>query len=174
MKKLYFLLAICLPGLLLSQQTIKSKNLKLKYTLPGGWNAEEFSGKKSWDDGGNDLCNCSSVAFTKMHNDGKLNVVIYPSTQGGLDSSKRNLVGSKRFDNVDKYDKTRNKNFSFEKKRSSFTDIKTNSKSFEVIRYFTKVDDHYYIIYAWQENKKPISPDTEKELYEMVNAVEPN
>lgn len=174
MKKLAFLIAIAFPAILLSQQTIKSKNLKLKYTLPAGWNVEEFGGKKSWDDGGNALCHCSGASFTKMNKDGKLNVVVYPSTQSGLDSTKRNLVGILRFENVDKYDKTRNKNFSFERKRSNFTDTKTNSKSYEVIRYFAKVDDHFYIIYAWQDNKRAMSPDTEKELYEMVNAVEPN
>lgn len=174
MKKLLFLLSICLPVLLSAQHTIKSKNLKLKYTLPAAWTAEEFGGKKSWDDGGNSLCNCSGLSFTKQNKDGKLNVVAYPSTQAGLDSTKRNLVGSLRFENVDKYDKTRNKNFSFEKKKSNFTDTKNNSKSFEVIRYFAKVEDHFYIIYAWQDNKKAMSPDTEKELYEMVNAIEPN
>jgi hypothetical protein len=173
MKKLIFLVIACLPALLFPQQSFKSKHLKLKYTTPAGWNTEEFGGKKTWDESGNTLCNCSGVSFTKMNKDGKLNVVLYPSTQSGLDSAKRNSVGALRFENVDKFDKIRNKNFSFERKRSNFTDTKSNTKSFEVLRYFAKVDDHFYIIYAWQENKRAMSPDTEKELYEMVNAIEP-
>ena len=102
-----------------------------------------------------------------------MNVVIYPSTQSGLDSTKRNFIGNLRFENVEKYDKTKNKFFSFERKRSNFTDIKTNKKSFEVIRYFAKVDDHFYFIYAWQENMNALSPSNEKEIYEMINTVEP-
>ncbi|MCE3225558.1 MAG: hypothetical protein K0S32_109 [Bacteroidetes bacterium] len=163
---------VCLSASL-TAQTIKSKALKIKYTLPAGWNAEEFGGKTSWEESGNTLCKCSGVSFTKQHKDGKMNVLVYPSTQSGLDSLKRNFAGPLRFENVEKFDKTRNKNFSFEKKRSNFTD-KTGKKSFEVIRYFAKVDDHFYIIYTWQENMGAMSPNAEKELYEMVNAIEPN
>jgi len=174
MKKLLFLLLAGISAITFAQQTVKSKALKIKYALPAGWNAEEFGGKTSWEESGNTLCKCSGVSFTKSHKDGKMNVVLYPSTQSGLDSTKRNFVGSLRFENVEKYDKTRNKNFSFEKKKSNFTDTKTSKKSYEVIRYFAKVEDHFYIIYIWQENMSPMSPATEKELYEMVNAIEPN
>ena len=72
--------------------------------------------------------------------------MVYPSTQSGLDSTKRNFVGALRFENVEKYDKTKNKYFSFERKKSNFTDSKTNKKSFDVIRYFAKVEDHFYDI----------------------------
>lgn len=173
MKNLFFLLLISLSGVLFSQQTVKSKPLKLKYTLPAGWNAEEFGGKTSWEEPGNALCKCSGIAFSKSHKDGKMNVVVYPSTQSGLDSAKRNFVGNLRFENVEKFDKTRNKHFSFERKRSNFTDSKTNKKSWEVLRYFAKVEDHFYIIYTWQESMNALNSTNEKELYEMVNAIEP-
>ncbi len=159
----------------IAQETVKSKALKLKYTPPAGWNAQEFGSPTSlnWEEQGNALCKCSGLSFFKSHKDGKMNVVVYPSTQSGLDSIKRNFVGNLRFDNVEKYDKTKNKFFSFEKKRSNFTDIKTNKKSFEVIRYYAKVEDHFYIIYVWQENMNALSPSNEKEIFEMVNAIEP-
>ena len=173
MKNIFLIVLVHVSVCLLAQGTVKSKSLKLKYTAPQGWNTEEFGGKNSWDESGNALCKCSGVSFSKSHKDGKLNVVIYPSTTSGLDSSKRNFVGNIRFDNVEKYDKTRNKFFSFEKKRSNFTDSKSNKKSFEVIRYFAKVENHFYIIYTWQENMSALSPSIEKELFEMVNAVEP-
>ncbi len=156
-----------------AQETIKSKILKLKYTPPAGWNAEEFGGKTNWEESGNNLCKCSGVYFFRTHKDGKMNVVIYPSTQSGLDSTKRNFVGSLRFENVEKYDKTKNKFFSFERKKSNFTDSKTTKKSFEVIRYLAKVEDHFYVIYAWQESMNALNSTNEKELYEMVNAIEP-
>ncbi len=154
-------------------QTVKSKALKLKYTTPEGWNVEEFGGKTSWDESGNSLCKCSGLYFFKSNKDGKLNVLIYPSTVFGLDSTKRDMVGNLKFVDVEKYDKTRNKAFSFEKRKSNFTDSKTNKKSFEVIKYKAKVEDHYYIIYTWQENLGMMSPNTEKELFEVVNAIEP-
>ncbi|MDO8998155.1 MAG: hypothetical protein Q7W45_00210 [Bacteroidota bacterium] len=156
-----------------SQETVKSKALKLKYTPPEGWIAEEFGDKLDWEISGNVLCKCSGAKFSKQHKDGKMNVVIYPSSQSGLDSAKRNFVGVLRFENVEKYDKTKNKFFSFERKKSNFTDSKLNKKSFDVIRYFAKVEDHFYIIYAWQENLNLMSPQTEKELFQMVNAIEP-
>lgn len=156
-----------------SSQTVKSKVLKLKYTTPEGWNVEEFGGKTTWDESGNNLCKCSGLLFFKQHKDGKLNVLIYPSTAFGLDSAKRNMVGNLKFVDVEKYDKTRNKVFSFEKRKSNFTEVKTNKKSFEVIKYKTKVDDHYYIIFTWQESLNMMSPNTEKELFEVVNALEP-
>jgi hypothetical protein len=171
MKQLLFLVMIGL-SVLSTAQTVKSKSLKIKYTLPAGWNAEEAGGKTSWDESGNTLCKCSSVLFTKPGKEGKMNVLVYPSTISGLDSAKRNSAGTLRFENVEKFDKTRNKNFSFEKKKSNFTD-KTGKKSYEVIRYLAKVDDHFYIIYTWQESMSPMSPDAEKQLYEMVNAIEP-
>lgn len=130
----------------------KSKILKLKYTAPEGWNVEEFGGKANWDEAGNALCKCSGLYFTKQNKDGKLNVVVYASTISGLDSSKREMVGSMKFMDVEKFDKTKNKNFSFEKKKSNFQDVKANKKMYEVIKYKTKVEDHFYIIYTWQEN----------------------
>jgi hypothetical protein len=44
---------------------------------------------------------------------------------------------------------------------------------YEAIKYKTKIDDHYYIIYTWQENSGMMSPDIEKELFQVVNALEP-
>ncbi len=155
-------------------QTVKSKALKLKYTPPDSWTAEEFGGLKSWDDGGNPaICNCSGVSFTKPNTKGKMHVVVYPSTAGGLDSAKRSFVGPLKFEMVEKYEKTKAKNFSFELRRSHFTDTKTKAKSFEVIRYFAKVEDHYYIIYSWRENMDLLNSNPEKELFEMINAIEP-
>ncbi len=173
MKKLFLFLLITAASIISAQETVKSKPLKLKYAPPSGWVAEEFGSKLNWEETGNALCKCSGVKFTKQHKDGKLNVVVYPSTQSGLDSTKRNFVGALRFENVEKYDKTKNKFFSFERKKSNFTDSKTNKKSFDVIRYLAKVDDHFYIIYSWQENVSLMSPQIEKELFEMINAIEP-
>ena len=68
-------------------------------------------------------------------------MLVYPTNVNGLDSEKRNKVGHIKFMDVEKYDKTRNKNFFFEKRRSNFLNIKTNVKSFEVIRFKAKVDD---------------------------------
>lgn len=172
MKNVLFLLALafCIQ---IQAQTVKSKALKLKYTTPAGWAVSEFGGKDSWDQSGNELCNCSSLHFTKDNKDGKLNVLVYPTTVNGLDSAKRNIVGRMQFVDVEKYDKTRNKNFSFEKRRSNFVNMKTKGKSFEVIRYKAKVDDHYYLIYTWQENMGMMSPNTEKELFEVINNIEP-
>jgi len=154
-------------------QTVKSKELKLKYTAPEGWNPSEFGGKTSWDEAGNNLCKCSGVMFTKQHKDGKLIVLVYPSTISGLDSLKHDMAGNLKFVDVEKFDKTKNKNFSFEKKKSYFSDIKTNKKSYEAIKYKAKVEDHYYLIYTWQESMNMMSPNTEKNLFEVVNALEP-
>lgn len=155
-------------------QSIKSKNLKLKYSPPEGWTAEEFGGKSPWEGPGNSLCHCSGVHFSKSHQDGKMHVLIYPSTQTGLDSTKRNLIGNLEFVDVVKYDRVRNNNMSFERKKSNFIIQKTKTKSFEAFRYFTKVDDHYLIIFAWQENTQALNSTNEKELFSMVNAIEPN
>jgi hypothetical protein len=154
-------------------QTVKSKILQLKYTLPENWSASEFGGKTGWDESGNALCRCSGIEFIKPHPKGKMHVVVYPSSAGGLDSAKRNFVGTLRFDPVEKYEKTTNKNFSFEKRKSSFTDTKTNQKSYNVVRLKGKMEDHYYLIYYWQENMDLLNSNTEKELMEMVNAIEP-
>jgi hypothetical protein len=154
-------------------QTVKSKPLKLKYSTPDGWSAQEFGGKLSWDESGNELCRCSGVIFSKPHPGGKLNILVYPTNAAGLDSSKRNYVGMLRWENVEKYEKTTNKSFSFEKRRSNFSDTKGGKKSYEVIRYKAKIDDHFYIIYAWQENIGLLNPNVEKEFNEMLNAIEP-
>lgn len=155
-------------------QTVKSKNLKIKYTPPAGWNTEEFGGKSPWEEAGNDLCHCSGVHFSRSHKDGKMHVVIYASTQSGLDSTKRNSVGNLHFEDVVKYDRVRNNDMSFERKKSNFTDSKTKAKSYEAYRYFVKVEDHFYIIYAWQENMQALNSTNEKELFAMVNSFEAN
>jgi hypothetical protein len=171
MKNLVFLLLISLftssPA-----QTIKSKNLKIKYTPPAGWNAEEFGDKSPWETGENPLCKCSGAHFSKSHKDGKMHVVLYPSTQAGLDSTKRNGVVQLRFEDVVKFDRVRINGVSFERKKSNFTDTKTNAKSFEVYRYFAKVEDRFYIIFAWQENMQTLNSSNEKEIFAMINAIE--
>jgi hypothetical protein len=172
MKHLFIYLFTVL-SLCVNAQTFKSKSIKLKCTTPEGWNVTEFGGKTSWDESGNDLCKCSGLLFVKEHEEGKLKVLIYPSTVNGLDSAKRNMVGNLRFEKVEKYDKTRNKAFSFEKRKSNFFDTKTNKKSYEVIKYKAKHESHFYIIYAWHENMQMMSPDIEKELFEVINAIEP-
>jgi len=176
MKKFAFL--FLLLSAFSNAQTVKSKNLLLKYTPTAGWNAKEFGGISPWEDSGNEsdsyrICKCGGVYFYRTHGDGKMNVVVYASTQSGLDSTKRNFVGSLHFEDVQKWDRTKNKAFSFERKKSNFTDSKTKSKSYEVIRYQTKVDNHFYIIYAWQENMQALNSTNEKLLYEMINAIEP-
>jgi len=173
MKQFFFISLFILSLGNFAQQTVKSKNLQLKYTPPAGWNAKEFGGLSPWEDLGNEFCKCGGVYFYRTHGDGKMNVVVYPSTQSGLDSLKRNFVGSLHFEDVQKYDKTKNKAFSFERKKSNFTDSKTKAKSFDVIRYQTKVDNRFYIIYTWQENMQALNSTNEKLLYEMVNAIEP-
>ena len=171
----HLLILLCISLFSLSQaQTVKSKNLKIKYTPPAGWNAEEFGGKSPWEEPGNDLCHCSGVHFSKSHKDGKMHVILYVSTQAGLDSAKRNSVGNLRFEDVVKFDRVRNNDMSFERKKSNFTDTKTKSKSFEAYRYFVKVEDHFYIIYAWQESMQALNSTNEKELFAMVNAFEAN
>jgi len=173
MKSILLLITCLAISPVFSQQT-RSKPLQLKYALPPGWNATEFGGKAPWEDTGNNLCHCSGVLFTRTHKDGKMNVLVYPSTVSGLDSAKRNAVGKLKWVDVQKYDKTRNKHFSFERKHSNFIDWPSGEKSYEVIRYFAKVDDHFYIIYAWQENMGLLNSTSEKDLYEMVNAIEPD
>jgi hypothetical protein len=165
-------LAVLLSASSLLQAQTKSKNIKIKYTLPAGWSAEEFGGKAPWEDAGNAMCHCSGIAFSRLHKDGKMNVIIYPSTQSGLDSTKRNFVGSLYFEDVAKYDNIRNNDLSMRRKKSNFTDSKTKAKSFEAYRYFIKVDDHFYIIYAWQESMQALNSTNEKELFQMVNAIE--
>ncbi len=155
-------------------QSVKSKNLKLKYTPPAGWNAEEFGTKSPWEEPGNALCACAGVHFSKSHKDGKMHVVVYPSTQSGLDSTKRNAVGNLEFVDVVKYDRVRNNDMSFERKKSNFIESKTKAKSFDAYRYFVKVDDHFYIIFAWQENTQTLNSTNEKELFTMVNSIEGN
>lgn len=155
-------------------QTIKSKALKLKYTTPEGWTANEFGGTKNWDEGTNDICRCAGVAFTKPNKNGKYNVVVYPVQNGGLDSAKREFVNTLHFVNVEKVEKTTNKFFSFEKRRSNFFDTKTKKASYNCIRYISKpIDGRCYIIYVWQENMDLLNSTTEKELNEMVNLIEP-
>jgi len=174
MKTFCFLLAMVLSTGLFAQKTVKSKSLKIKYTLPEGWNVMEFGNpdSKTWEEAGNDICKCSGILFFSTHKDGKMNVVLYPSKASGLDSAKRNFVGPLEFIEVEKYDNIRNNGISFQRKKSNFNDTKTKSTSFEVYRYFAKVDDHYYIIYAWQENMQFLTSSNQKVLFDMVNAIE--
>lgn len=155
-------------------QTVKSKLLKLKYSTSENWTAVEFGGKLNWDESGNDMCRCSGVAFSKPHKNGKYNVVVYAVPNGGLDSAKREFVGSLHFVNVEKVEKTTNKSFSFEKRRSNFFDVRAKKPSYNCIRYISKpIDGHCYLIYVWQENMDLLNSTTEKELNEMVNLIEP-
>lgn len=173
MRKILSLLIVC-TSLISFSQTIKSKILKLKYTTPEGWTAYEFGGKSNWDESGNEMCKCSGVAFSKSNKNGKYNVVVYAVPNGGLDSAKRGFVGNLRFVFVEKVEKTTNKGFSFEKRRSIFMDVKTKKASFNCIRYISKpVDGHCYIIYVWQENMDLLNSTSERELTEMVNNIEP-
>lgn len=172
MRKLLLSFFICASVCSFSQ-TAKSKLLKLKYITPEGWTANEFGGKLNWDESGNDMCKCSGVAFSKPHKNGKYNVVVYAVPNGGLDSLKREFVGSLHFVNVEKVEKTTNKSFSFEKRRSNFFDVKTKKASYNCIRYISKpMDGHSYIIYVWQENMDLLNSTSEKELNEMVNLIE--
>src|SRR5690349_3466642 len=121
--KFRIIILILLASQITFAQT-KSKNLKLKYNLPAGWNAEEFGGKSPWEESGSAMCNCGGILFYRSHKDGKMNVVIYPSTQSGLDSAKRNMVGPLRFEDVAKVDNVRNNGLSFQRKKSNFTDTR--------------------------------------------------
>ena len=173
MKKLAFIIFITFSVCAFAQKPVKSKNLQLKYTLTDNWSAEEFGGLTPWEDAGNNLCKCAGISFTKPHKDGKMHVVVYPSTRSGLDSAKREFVGNLHFENVEKYDKITNKHFSFEKRKSNFTDTNTKSKSYDAIRYQAKHEDHFYIIYVWQESMNMLNSTNERELVAMVNAIEP-
>lgn len=172
MKQL-FLILLAFTLIQARAQSVKSKNLKIKYTLPAAWNAEEFGGKSPWEDAGNDLCKCAGAHFTRSHADGKMHVLIYPSTQAGLDSTKRNKVGELEFVDVVKFDRVRNNGMSMERKKSNFIHSKTKTKSFEAFRYIIKVEEHFYIVFAWQETMQALNSTNEKELFSMVNAFEP-
>lgn len=173
MKKILLLVAIC-SSFISQSQTIKSKLLKLKYTTPEGWTANEFGGKSNWDESGNEMCRCSGIAFSKPHKNGKYNVVVYAIPNGGLDSAKREFVGPLHFVNVEKVEKTTNKGFSFEKRRSNFFDVKAKKVSYNCIRFISKpTEGHNYIIYIWQENMDLLNSTSERELTEMVNSIEP-
>lgn len=173
MKKFLFIILVIF-SISASSQTVKSKILKLKYTTPEGWTANEFGGLKNWDESGNAMCRCSGIAFSKPHKNGKFNVVVYAVPAGGLDSAKREFVGALHFVNVEKVEKTTNKGFSFEKRRSNFYDVKTKTNSYNCIRYISKpTEGHFYIIYVWQENMDLLNSTSERELTEMVNGIEP-
>ncbi len=173
MKKYISLILICAAVTSFSQ-TIKSKALKLKYTLEDSWTAKEFGGPLNWDQSGNDMCRCSGVAFSKPDAKGKYNVVVYAVPAGGLDSAKREFVGALHFVNVQKIEKAVNENFSFERRRSNFVDVKTKATSYNCLRYITKAKDGYsYMIYAWQENMELLNSTAERELSKMINVIEP-
>lgn len=156
-----------------AQKAVKLPNLKLKYTLPEGWNAEAFGGESPWESANSTYCKCAGVMFTKQHPNGPMHVIVYPSTVSGLDSTKRNFVGNLRFEKVEKYFKTTNKNFSFEKRESYFTDTKKGAKAYDAFRYLARQKTTTYVIYTWQETANKMDAKTERELFEMVNGIEP-
>lgn len=172
--KRFLLLLFVFVSVFSFSQTVKSKLLKLKYVTPESWTANEFGGPLNWDESGNAMCRCSGVAFSKPNKNGKFNIVVYAVPKGGLDSAKREFVGPLHFVNVEKIEKTTNKNFAFEKRRSNFVDVKTKSASYNCIRFISKsTEGHCYVIYAWQENMDLLNSTSEKELMEMVNSLEP-
>jgi hypothetical protein len=113
----------------------------------------------------------SGVAFSKPDANGKYNLVgAFPV--GGLDSTKREFVRNLHFVNIEKIEKSVNENFSFEKRRSNFVDAKTKAKSYNCLRYITKLKDGYsYIIYAWQENMNLLNSTSESQLLKMINVI---
>lgn len=164
---------VCLfIGMTLAQKAVKLTNLKLKYTLPEGWVAEAFGNEMPWETSNSSYCKCGGILFTKQHSNGTMRVMVYPSTIAGLDSTKRNFVGNLRFEKVEKYFKTTNKNFSFEKRVSFFTDTQKGKKAYDVIRYIARPEKVTYIIYTWQESSNMMDAKTERELFEMVNGIE--
>jgi hypothetical protein len=173
MRKSLSIILVC-ASMAAFSQTIKSKALKLKYTLAESWTANEFADPLNWDKGGNAMCKCSGVAFSKPDANGKYNVVVYAVPAGGLDSAKREFVGTLHFVNVEKIEKAVNEYFSFERRRSNFVDAKTKAASYNCMRYVTKPKDGYsYIIYAWQENMNLLNSTSEKELSKMINVIAP-
>ena len=173
MRKYLFLILVCASVSSFSQ-TIKSKALKLKYTLVDSWTASEFGDPLNWDKSGNAMCRCSGVTFSKPDAKGKYNIVVYAVPAGGLDSAKREFVGTLHFVNVEKIEKAVNENFSFERRRSNFVDVKTKAASYNCMRYVTKAKDGYsYIIYAWQENMNLLNSSSERELSKMINVIAP-
>lgn len=173
MKSILFSFSILISLTVIGQKTIKEPALQLKYTLPEGWKAEVYAGETPWEKGTSPYCACAGILFSKPNSNGTLKVMVYPSTISGLDSAKRYAVGALRFEKVEKYFKTTNKVFSFEKRVSYFTDTKSGQQTYEVIRYMARPEKTTYIIYTWQETLNKMDPKTERELFEMVNALEP-
>lgn len=155
----------------IAQKPIKVGELNLKFIALEGWNSYinlEESNKK------NNICNCSYIHFTKQHPNGELNIVVYPTNKQGLDSIKREMVGSLRFQPVEKYDNTKNEFFKFQKKTSYFVDTKNNnSKSYEVARHIAKYKNDFFIFYTWQKSSTILNPNVEKELNLQLNKIEP-
>lgn len=174
MKNFIFCLFLMASSLAIAQKSVKLKEVKLKYTLPEGWNASSYPSEYPWETTSNVLCKCAALHFYSPNKNGQFNVVVYPTTISGLDSTKRSFVGALRFEGVEKYDKTKNEFFSFEKRYSHFVNTKNGTqKSFEVIRYIAKLKDRAYVFYAWQENMNLLNPTVEKDLAKMINAIEP-
>ncbi|MCA0430932.1 MAG: hypothetical protein LCH32_10580 [Bacteroidetes bacterium] len=174
MKKLITLFFLTATTFMLAQKPIKVKELKLKYTLPEGWNVSPFTAEINWENSKNTFCNCSAIHFYSPNKNGQFNVVVYPTLISGLDSTKRNFVGALNFVPVEKYDKTKNEFFSFEKRHSHFVDSKKgNQKSYDVVRFVAKLKDRAYVFYAWQESMNLLNPNVEKDLNKMINAIEP-
>lgn len=174
LKPLLLFLSALLCSQVLHAQSQKSKNMKLKYILPAGWTATEFGGKSPWESAGNELCRCAGIHFSRSHKDGNMHVVVYPSTPEGVDSLKRRRVGNLEFVDVQKFDRVRNNGMSMERKKSNFIAIPSKTPSYEAFRYITKVENRFYIIFAWQENMQSLNSTNEKELFTMVNAIEPD
>jgi len=172
MKKFVFL--FLLLGATALAQTSKSKNLKLKYTALPGWTATEYGDKAPWETGNGPFCRCAALHLTKQHADGTMHVLVYPSTQSGLDSTKRQAAGDLVFTDVEKFDRVRINGLPYERKRSHFKNKTTNAKSFDAFRFFVKAGDRFYIIFAWQENMQLLNSTNEKELLGMVNAIDVN
>ncbi len=174
MRSRLFIISVLILNILNAQKAIKLKEVKLKYTLPEGWNVNSYTSEQPWETTSNVLCKCTALHFYSPNKNGQFNVVVYPTTISGLDSTKRSFVGALRFEGVEKYDKTKNEFFSFEKRHSHFVNTKNGTqKSFEVVRYIAKLKDRAYIFYAWQENMNLLNPNVEKDLNKMINAIEP-
>ena len=105
-----------------------------------------------------------------------MNVVVYRQHTGRPRFHQKKFgVGNLHFEDVVKIDRVRNNDmFHLNGKNQILRIAKTKAKSFEVYRYFVKVEDHFYIIYAWQENMQALNSTNEKELFAMVNSIEAN
>jgi len=165
-----FVFTVALFCSVLVAQEMKWKHFKLKSSNLNGWNVKEYPGGSSWDDAKNEWCSCAALYFFKNWKNKKLCVLVYP-TLYSLDSAKYHYAGAMKFIPVEKYEQIRNKNFSFKKERSEWNN--GSGKKFDAIRYTARKEKTTYIIYTWAETPEMMDPDTEKELYALVNSLEP-